>query len=93
MIGRWFTPITSKSKLRNSTSRICEPTWTCSPCMVSFGLRSIREISPRCKVALMTGYGTIESAVACMRAGAFDYLAKPVNTEQLLSALRMWLHR
>jgi len=29
----------------------------------------------------------------CMEAGASDYLAKPVNTEQLLSALRMWLHR
>ncbi len=30
---------------------------------------------------------------SCLEAGASDYLAKPVNTEQLLSALRMWLHR
>jgi CheY-like chemotaxis protein/signal transduction histidine kinase/HAMP domain-containing protein len=29
----------------------------------------------------------------CLQAGASEYLAKPVNTEQLLSALRMWLHR
>ncbi|MFZ0652030.1 MAG: response regulator, partial [Pseudolabrys sp.] len=29
----------------------------------------------------------------CLDAGASDYLAKPVNTEQLLSALRSWLHR
>ncbi|MGA8398283.1 MAG: HAMP domain-containing protein, partial [Stellaceae bacterium] len=29
----------------------------------------------------------------CLEAGASDYLAKPVTTEQLLSALRMWLHR
>ena len=29
----------------------------------------------------------------CFEAGASDYLAKPVNTEQLLSVLRMWLHR
>jgi HAMP domain-containing protein/CheY-like chemotaxis protein/signal transduction histidine kinase len=29
----------------------------------------------------------------CMEAGASEYLAKPVNTEQLLSALRMWFHR
>jgi CheY-like chemotaxis protein len=29
----------------------------------------------------------------CLEAGASDYLAKPVNTEQLLAALRTWLHR
>ena len=29
----------------------------------------------------------------CLDAGASDYLAKPVNTEQLLSAMRLWLHR
>ncbi len=29
----------------------------------------------------------------CLEAGASDYLAKPVNTEQLLLSLRMWLHR
>jgi CheY-like chemotaxis protein/signal transduction histidine kinase len=29
----------------------------------------------------------------CLESGASEYLAKPVNTEQLLSALRMWLHR
>ncbi len=29
----------------------------------------------------------------CLEAGASEYLAKPVNTEQLLSSLRMWLHR
>ncbi|MBV8794533.1 MAG: response regulator, partial [Hyphomicrobiales bacterium] len=29
----------------------------------------------------------------CLEVGASDYLAKPVNTEQLLSALRIWLHR
>jgi len=29
----------------------------------------------------------------CLEAGASDYLAKPVNTEQLLSTLRQWLHR
>ena len=29
----------------------------------------------------------------CLYAGASDYLAKPVNTDQLLATLRLWLHR
>ena len=29
----------------------------------------------------------------CLEAGASDYLAKPVNTDQLLTAMRLWLHR
>ena len=29
----------------------------------------------------------------CLEAGASDYLAKPVDTDQLLSLVRMWLHR
>jgi CheY-like chemotaxis protein len=29
----------------------------------------------------------------CLEAGASDYIAKPVNTEQLLALLRIWLHR
>jgi CheY-like chemotaxis protein len=29
----------------------------------------------------------------CLDAGASDYLAKPVNTDQLMATLRLWLHR
>jgi CheY-like chemotaxis protein len=29
----------------------------------------------------------------CLQAGASDYIAKPVNTDQLLSLMRLWLHR
>jgi len=54
-------------------------------------LRSIRDISPRCKVALMTGYGTIDSAVEAVKLGALDYLTKPFDLQrlrQLLSTTR-----
>jgi len=34
-------------------------------------------------IIMMSGYGTIESAVACMRAGAFDYLLKPFSLNQV----------
>ena len=34
-------------------------------------------------VIMMTGYGTVESAVACMKGGAFDYMLKPFSGEQI----------
>ena len=54
-------------------------------------LRAIREISPRCKVVLMTGYATIDSAVEAVKLGAIDYLTKPFDLQrlrQLLSSVR-----
>ncbi len=39
-------------------------------------------------VVMVTGYGTIESAVACMRAGAFDYVLKPFSPSQIDIILR-----
>lgn len=39
-------------------------------------------------VVMMTGYGSIESAVTCMRAGAFDYLIKPFQPAQIDVILR-----
>lgn len=34
-------------------------------------------------IVMMTGYGTIESAVTCIRAGAFDYIIKPFSASQI----------
>ena len=42
-----------------------------------------RENAPETSVILLTGYGTIESAVEAIRMGAFDYLTKPVIDEEL----------
>ncbi len=47
-------------------------------------LRSARERAPRMGVIVLTGHGTIESAVEAMRHGAFDYLLKPCNADELL---------
>ncbi len=47
-------------------------------------LKSIREKSPYVQVILMTGEPTVETASEAVRAGAFDYLTKPINKEQLL---------
>jgi DNA-binding NtrC family response regulator len=46
-------------------------------------LRKIKENSPRTEVAIMTGHGSIETAVEAMRRGAYDYIEKPFRVERL----------
>ncbi|HZP59647.1 MAG TPA: sigma-54 dependent transcriptional regulator [Opitutaceae bacterium] len=46
-------------------------------------LERISALPERPMVVMITGYGTIESAVSCMRAGAFDYLIKPFTAGQI----------
>jgi two-component system, NtrC family, response regulator AtoC len=46
-------------------------------------LGKIKRSAPRTEVAIMTGYGSIESAVEAMRKGAYDYIEKPFRVERL----------
>jgi DNA-binding NtrC family response regulator len=46
-------------------------------------LAKLREINPSVQVIILTAYGTVETAVTAMRDGAFGYLTKPVNLEEL----------
>lgn len=54
-----------------------------------------RELLTRCQamanpplVVMMTSYGSVESAVECMRNGAFDYITKPFSTDQIEVTLK-----
>ena len=51
-------------------------------------LRKIKELLPRTEVAIMTGHGSIESAVEAMRQGAYDYIEKPFRVERLRQLLK-----
>jgi DNA-binding NtrC family response regulator len=51
-------------------------------------LRKIKEQLPRTEVAIMTGHGSIESAVEAMRQGAYDYIEKPFRVERLRQLLQ-----
>jgi two-component system response regulator AtoC len=46
-------------------------------------LKQVRNILPRTEIAIMTGHGSIESAVDAMKLGAYDYIEKPFRVEKL----------
>jgi len=47
-------------------------------------LKSARELRPSMSVLMITGYGTIETAVEALKYGAFDYITKPFKVDELL---------
>src|SRR5256714_13428110 len=56
-------------------------------------LRGALEIAPATQVIVMTGYGTVESAVAAMQQGAHDYVSKPFKQEELLVRVQRALEK
>jgi two-component system, OmpR family, response regulator CpxR len=47
-------------------------------------LSEIKQLKPLTEVIMLTGYGTIETAIQGMKYGAYDYLMKPTETEDLV---------
>jgi len=50
-------------------------------------LEKIKKISPNTEVIMITGYGTVESAVNTIKLGAYDYLTKPFDMDKLLKVV------
>ena len=51
-------------------------------------LSSIKSINPDVPVIMLTAYGTIERVVEAMKRGAFNYLTKPVNPDELVAVVK-----
>src|SRR5438309_1312615 len=51
-------------------------------------LHKARERDPNCAVILMTARGTMETVMAATQGGAFDYIAKPFELDQMLATIR-----
>lgn len=50
----------------------------------------LQDISPDTRIVMLTGYGNIATAVAAVKAGAIDYMAKPVDADRLTAVLLQW---
>jgi len=51
-------------------------------------LQEIKKCYPLIEVIMLTGHGTVESAIEGMKLGAFDYLMKPCDMDQLISKVK-----
>lgn len=51
-------------------------------------LRALKKEHKWMEIVILTGHGSIESAVECARKGAYEYLQKPCSTEELLEVLK-----
>ncbi|MCB9205967.1 MAG: sigma-54-dependent Fis family transcriptional regulator [Ignavibacteriales bacterium] len=50
-------------------------------------LKKVKEFNPEIDVVVMTAYGSVEDAVDIMKAGAYDYLSKPIDLDELENLL------
>jgi DNA-binding NtrC family response regulator len=57
------------------------------------GLDLLQQLRDRCPVILVTGFGTLETAVAASREGAWDFISKPFKVEEVVSTVRRALQR
>jgi two-component system response regulator RegA len=51
-------------------------------------VEAIRDSNPEARIVMLTGYGNIATAVAAVKAGALDYLAKPADADDIHAALQ-----
>jgi DNA-binding NtrC family response regulator len=51
-------------------------------------LKEFKEVSPGSEVILISGFGTLETAVEAVREGAFDYVSKPFNVNEVIATAR-----
>ena len=50
-------------------------------------LRALRKVQPKVLFVMVTGYPAVDTATTAMREGAFDYLAKPIDMDQLTAVM------
>ncbi|MGF1447432.1 MAG: ActR/PrrA/RegA family redox response regulator transcription factor [Pikeienuella sp.] len=94
MERRGFEPILAESVAEGlSRAREAKPAYAVVDLRLEDGngldvVEALREIRPDCRVIVLTGYGAIATAVAAVKIGAVDYLAKPADADDIEKTLR-----
>jgi len=93
MEKRGFQPETAESVAAGSAAaRVRPPAYAVVDLRLGDGngldvVEVLRERRPDCRVVVLTGYGAIATAVAAVKIGAVDYLAKPADADDITNAL------
>ena len=93
MEKKGFTPTLASSVEEGKAKALsCNPDYAVVDLRLEDGngldvVEAIRKICPDARIVMLTGYGNIASAVAAVKAGAIDYLAKPANVDDIVNAL------
>lgn len=51
-------------------------------------LKELKQLNPAVPVIMLTGYGTMDSALECIKLGAYDHIAKPFELKDLLALIK-----
>jgi two-component system, response regulator RegA len=93
MAARGFSPALAYS-VTEALSRIAEapPRYAVIDLKLGDGggleaMQALKERRPDSRAIILTGYGAIASAVTAVKLGAFDYLSKPANADEIVAAL------
>ena len=67
--------------------------WTsaCREWTASTALERVKELSPRTGVVMMTAYASVETAVKAMKLGAFDYVTKPIDIDEVRAVVARFI--
>jgi two-component system response regulator RegA len=93
LASRGFTPRTANSVAEGAAAlEEAPPAYAVFDLKLGDGsgldlMRALKAKRPEARAIILTGYGAIATAVTAVKLGAFDYLAKPVNADEVVAAL------
>ncbi|MFZ0804053.1 MAG: sigma-54 dependent transcriptional regulator [Terriglobales bacterium] len=98
-LGKWFREegyeVTTVENASDALTRLAEQRWDAALVDIKMhgtdGIelqRRMHEIDPELMVIIMTGYASVETAVAALKNGAYDYVTKPLDPDEIAHLLK-----